>query len=116
MKSYTNLDQSRKLAVFLPLESADMVWISIEDDESFGGAYEVLPKGCSLVAIDDNAIPCWSLAALMDVLDRGALFKTPEGWVCQAYVGAEAISSYYYSNPIDACIEIISELHKQKLL
>jgi hypothetical protein len=114
MKAYTDLEQSRKLAVFLPLESADMVWISIEDDESFDGAYEVLPKGCSLVAIDDNAIPCWSLAALMDVLDRGALFKTPKGWACQTYVEYKAINSNYHSNPVDACVEMILELHKQK--
>lgn len=115
MKSYTDLEQSKKLAEILPIESADMVWISIEDDESFGGVYEALPKGCSLVAIDDNTTSCWSLAALMDVLDRGILFKTPQ-WTCQSYIDFKAITSDYYNNPIDACYEMILKLHEQKLL
>lgn len=116
MKSFTDLPQSKKLAKFLPPESADMVWISIEDDESFEGAYEALPKGCSLVAIDDDTTPCWSLTALMDVLDRGALFKTPKGWACQSYIEYEAITSDYHSNPVDACYEMILKLHELKML
>ncbi len=113
MKAYTDFEQSKKLAEILPLENADMRYERV--------CFDRPPKKCWYVKLSppfksDDIIPCWSLTALMDVLDRGALFKTPEGWVCQAYVGAEAITSYYYSNPIDACIEIISELHKQKLL
>jgi len=50
----------------------------------------------------------------MDILDRGALFKTPKGWVCQTYVEYKAINSNYHSNPVDACVEMILELHKQK--
>lgn len=32
MKAYTDLEQSRKLAEILPLESADMHWQYIEED------------------------------------------------------------------------------------
>ena len=42
MKSYTDLNQSKKLAEILPIESADMCF-------------------------NDNE-PCWSLAALLDIL------------------------------------------------
>jgi hypothetical protein len=44
MKSYTDLEQSKKLEEMLPPESADMVWISIEDDESFDGGLRGITK------------------------------------------------------------------------
>jgi len=104
MKGFTDLEQSKKLAEFLPLESADMYYWCGED----------LRIGSHKAMDLDYDIPCWSLAVLMDVLDRGALFKTPKGWVCQTYVEYKAINSNYHSNPVDACVEMILELHKQK--
>ena len=104
MKAFTDLEQSKKLAEFLPLESADMYYWCGED----------LRIGSHKAMDLDYDIPCWSLAVLMDVLDRGALFKTPKGWVCQTYVEYKAINSNYHSNPVDACVEMILELHKQK--
>ena len=106
MKAYTDLDQSRKLAEFLPSESADMYYNlgeSILPNVIYGGHNDFK---CYL--------SCWSLAALMDVLERGALFKTPKGWACQTYVEYEAITGNFHSNPVDACVEMILELHKQK--
>lgn len=58
MKSYTDLQQSKKLAEILPLKSADMYYWCGEDLRV--GGYK---------AIDiDYDIPCWSLAALLNVL------------------------------------------------
>ena len=99
MKSYTDLEQSKKLEEILPPESADMVWISIEDDESFDGVYEVLPKGCSLVAIDDNSIPCWSLAALMNLLpskfaEKGKYSETTYNIDIRKYALTEDVDLY----------------------
>lgn len=108
MKGFTDLDQSRKLAEFLPLESADMVWAT--DNDVIVVPYDVVARENVL----HDFVPCWSLTALMDVLDRGAVFKTPKGWVCQTYVEYKAINSNYHSNPVDACVEMILELHKQK--
>ena len=112
MKAYTDLEQSKKLAEILPLESADMVWISIEDDESFEGAYEALPKWCSLVAIDDNTTPCWSFSALLDILPLEIdLHKQSDGNMEYYYMEYTTRKSYFatkrYTNPIDAAFEMI---------
>ena len=107
MKSYTDLPQSKKLAEILPLESADM----------FYDQYGVIRIGNPKERYSDyHQLPVWSLAALMDVLDRGALFKTPQGWACQSYMDFKAITSDYHSNPIDACYEMIVKPYEQKLL
>ena len=113
MKSYTDIKQSKKLAEFLSLESADMCYLR-ED----GKAKTMSPSEISeiLNVSKPQVIPCWSLAALMDILDRGALFITPQGWACQSYINFKAITSSYYDNPVDSCYEMIIKLHEQKLL
>jgi len=97
IKSYTDLEQSKKLAEILPIESADMFYRNNGIDVKLMWEHTA----------QKVESPCWSLAALMDVLDRGALFKTPQGWACQSYIEYEAITSNYYSNPIDAVFEMI---------
>lgn len=119
MKSFTDLNQSKKLLEFLSPESADNVIVKFGDRE--GTKTVVMPKETLDVLrtpFSDirNVTPCWSLTVLMDVLDRGALFKTPKGWACQTYIEYKAITSDYYSNPIDASIAMIEMLHEQKLL
>jgi hypothetical protein len=52
MKSYTDLEQSKRLAKILPLESADMMHDRLI----------VIPFN------DGSLTPCWSLAALMKLL------------------------------------------------
>ena len=116
MKSFTDLNQSKKLAEILPIESADMrignyVGKSGRVD---GTNIHYYTKGESFGA--PEIVYAWSLTALMDVLDRGAVFKTPKGWACQTYIEYKAITSDYYSNPIDACVAMIDRLHEQKLL
>ena len=112
MKSYTDLEQSKKLTEILPLESADMYYPNRIGMDNYPLPIE-WKNGLPLLS---QEIPCWSLAALMDVLDRGALFKTPQGWVCQSYTDFEAIISDYYDNPVDACYEMVLKLHELKLL
>lgn len=119
MKSYTDIQQSKKLAEILPLESADMYYFL--DPTPAGNIYHLTVKRVdfgikNLPQYGEGDIPCWSLVALMDVLDRGILFKTPQGWVCQSYIDLKAITSDYYNNPIDSCCEIVLKLHEQKLL
>lgn len=114
MKSCTDLEQSKSLLEFLSPESADNVIVKFGDRE--GTKTVVMPKETFDVLrtpFSDirNVTPCWSLTALMDVLDRGALFKTPKGWACQTYIEFAAITSDYYNNPIDACIAMIEKLH-----
>lgn len=72
MKSYTDLEQSKKLAEILPLESADMHYVLTDSDqETYSPGlekyYGVLPS-----------IPCWSLATLLDILPNE--ISTDEEW------------------------------------
>jgi len=111
LKAYTDIEQSRKLAEILPLESADMSYQHFVPD--------LLPEGYC-VSLDkaeyETDIPCWSIAALLDILECDALFKTPQGWACQTYIVSKTETTNYYDNPVDACYELISKLNKLNLL
>ena len=69
IKSYTDLEQSKKLAEILPLESADMYY------DGFGR----LPQGYAYPLIYPNSFeydkPCWSLAALLKLIPNFNMFK-----------------------------------------
>ena len=105
IKGYTDIEQSKELAKILPLESADMgyLWNGISSFCEYPVSNQTIFKRI-------ENIPCWSLAALMNVLDRGNLFKTPQGWVSQSYIDSKVITSDHYDNPIDACYETIIKL------
>lgn len=60
MKSYTDLEQSRKLAEILSIESADMRYSPLGDN--------MHPWIWTDTFIEKDAVPCWSLSALLDVL------------------------------------------------
>ena len=65
MKSYTNLEQSKKLAEILPNESADMYYHNrVDIPDNFPLPIE-WKHGNPLLS---QEIPCWSLAALMSLL------------------------------------------------
>ena len=117
MKSYTDLEQSKKLAEFLPLESADMHYVLIDTDKNkysagFGNYIGILPH-----------YPCWSLTALLGLMPRIEHVKpfvdlSPK-------LDSEEVAIYYHSgdspyivkdNLVDACYEMIIELNKRKLL
>jgi len=62
IKSFTDLEQSKKLAEILPIESADCYW---EDNMTvvFGHGWH------------PQHIPCWSLAALLKLIPNFNMFK-----------------------------------------
>ena len=72
MKSYTDIEQSRKLAEILPIESADQTWERI----AIAGANLDVPEemeywhngNTPYILNSKIGIPCWSLAALLDIL------------------------------------------------
>lgn len=73
-KAYTDLEQSKKLAEILPLESADM-WYSYYGDSKYN--HTIAYKGeqwflCQTRNSSHSDIPCWSLAALLSVLSKTA--------------------------------------------
>lgn len=69
MKAYTDLEQSKKLAEILPLESVDMHYhydFDFDELESIPTITEEEPKEHFLLFPKD--IPCWSLAALLSLI------------------------------------------------
>ena len=112
MKSYTDIEQSHKLAEFLPLESADMCY----PIDAFSVHYDKEPV-CHYTGIG-LAHPCWSLAALLGVLPYPSLHKTFSGWRCDSYdkEGKTCKLGENADNPIDACYEMIVKLHELKRL
>ena len=76
MKSYTDLEQSKKLAEILPLESADMCYIKREINNTFIETPIIKPIGDVL-----KSLPCWSLAALLTILHDYTLQTSADGKV-----------------------------------
>ena len=112
MKAYTDLEQSKKLAEILPIETADMRFcFSHTLGGRITGHYPMIGREPSM-----GTVPCWSLAALLSVLPRETrLLKsaTDDTYHCDCSKGN---INEWFGNPVDACYEMIIELHKQKLL
>lgn len=132
MKSFTDIEQSKKLVEILPIESADMAydaWYILKNSEHVvsplqGSTIEDLQE-----TFGNQVIPCWSLTALLDVLpvscDDGqhclALINPNPNdkteWLC-AYEddNGNLMMECYADNPIDACYEMALKLHERKML
>jgi hypothetical protein len=65
IKSFTDLSQSKTLSKILSLESADMIWAN--DNDVIVVPYDMVIRENVL----HDFIPCWSLAALLQVLPLG---------------------------------------------
>ena len=114
IKSYTDLEQSKRLAEILPLESADMDYIPVVN---LKGEYAIsVNEWDNDHILDEDWIPCWSLAALLGVLPKGySLGRRINGkyYVCMTCVKHDVIEC---DNPVDACYEMILKLNKLKIL
>ena len=125
MKSYTDLEQSKRLAEILSSESADMMHDRLV----------VIPFN------DGTLTPCWSLAALLGVLpdeiSMGEGYQNKYEIDIRRYYGGNNITLYqiaYGNNKgssgswhdmistseqekfVDVCYEMILKLHKLNLL
>ena len=113
IKSFTDLPQSKVLAEFLPLESADMWWsrCTITDfgDGVLKVSYAVEPCNISQFRNTKEDIPCWSLAALLGVLPNSTD-------ICKNIEGRYYVHGFISDNPVDACVDAIKALHEQNLL
>ncbi len=113
MKSYTNIEQSKKLAEILPLESADMKILPFN-----GREYRIVPiNDISVIGMEDE-IHAWSLAALLSVLPEPQLTQNSIGkWMVRIWdKNNYPWSVGCHANPVDACYEMILKLYKLKLL
>lgn len=145
MKAYTDLSQSKKLAEFLPLESADMFYRT-------DGSVKLMWEHLKNIPV---TTPCWSLTALLSILpykiklshdvidannnpayknecyklsiNRCGLFG--DKWNVQYYgkhqrqLGKRYKELYIdlfltenYDNLVDACYEMIISLNELKML
>lgn len=127
MKSYTDIEQSKRLAEILPLESADM-WYSYYGNSNYNPT--IAYKGeqwflCQIRNSSHSDIPCWSLAVLLDILSKTAHsidedgsvdlgdYKNIEWGLCLSNTD---VGLFTASNPVDACYKMIIKLHEIKML
>ena len=111
IKSYTSLEQSKKLAEILPLESADMFWRHCNLDNL---DYPIMQT--SFEYIRSANIPCWSLAVLLGVLPNYQLQTQDNGIGIMCSCKKGHMQTIEASNPIDACYEMVIKLHELNLL
>lgn len=131
-KAYTTQEQFKRLFNILPLESADMHLDATDDGRSY------LPKFGKSIAIERNmfsyrnglVVPCWSLAALIDALpeevtdDEGNdyyLHIDPEDGRYYVYYEDNYMDGNFIVDDceeylLDACVNIIVQLHEKGLL
>jgi hypothetical protein len=153
IKSYTDISQSKKLAEILPLESADMRYGYIApydySDRMYDGGYDEIPypkdfliKNPNFSANEyDAELPCWSLAALLNLLPNEII--TDNRFEChyqihiRKYDGGDNTTFYQIAygnnrgssgswhdmintgekeNLIDCCVQMIINLREKDLL
>jgi hypothetical protein len=125
IKSYTDIEQSRKLAEIIPIESADYYhatdigvvvttpYITYCGEERCVPAYK-------------GAVPCWSLSALLSVVSNYCrrleittridkkynVFALKNNFVFRSFDECPG----GYDNLVNSCYEIILKLHELNLL
>lgn len=132
IKSFTSLEQSRKLAEILPLESADII-LTLEGNSELT-SYPIMRNYSEFYNylrifeleeeyIKHTYIPAWSLAALLDVLPNklqiALAINDFQGDRKEKYaIGSVEHDKYdcFADNSVDACYEMIIKLHELKLL
>lgn len=138
MKSYTDIEQSKKLAEILPLESADHHYVRKTCDfmgnpidgewsqPKYGNPNSKYANYLVQNFTTYETIPCWSLSALLDILPHridvrydlvlGKL-SDDKGWYV-VYDDVDHFARFYvtHSDLIDACVEMIVKLKEKDLL
>ena len=119
MKAYTDIEQSRKLAEILPMESADMRY------DEYISYIDGTPKVGYKKGVTDG-IPCWSLAALLALLPKeinvlGTTYSIDihtknEEWFIDYKCNNEEFIGVYSNIFVDACYEMIIKLKELNLL
>lgn len=114
MKTFTDLSQSKKLARILRIDSADMRYTPFGDKNPWVWSEEAK-------ILEKDAIPCWSLAALLCVLPPTVrLVGTSKDsyWYCECVSANNQEYAGFGSadNPVDACYEMIVKLNKHNLI
>lgn len=122
IQGYTNIEQSKKLAEILPLESADMYY---RDWKRMTKYIHIAYVGSA----DEKDLPCWSLTALLSVLpdeitDNGDVYRNMFFHLKGKYIIQyprlttlwPALLSVEADNPIDACVDMIAKLKENNFI
>lgn len=138
IKSFTSLEQSKKLAKILPLDSADMCFNTRNNMPPLMTSYSRFNEFFNMEPTPAFLIPCWSLAALLSVLPNKIVSHetafegedaecindtynkrvepTEDGRYMCCYVGNGCIYECVAGNPVDACCDMIIKLSELNLL
>lgn len=140
MKSYTDIEQSKRLAEILPLESADSHYVRNTHDfmgnpidgkwshPKYGNPNSKYANYIVQNFSSYETIPCWSLAALLKVIPKyinvNNRLRMDIGdhdfaiWYDDISYGCvnESLPDIVMESPIDVCVEMIMKLHELKLL
>lgn len=111
IKVFSDLQQSKKLAEILPIESADMYWWSS------GKRYYIEAMDDGDFNEEEGHIRAWSLAALLNILPEIQGGK-PVIAIDDNYITYPHMSDLHTKadNIVDACVELILKLHELNLL
>lgn len=130
MKAFTDIEQSKKLAEILPVESADMMW----DDWSLIDEGWKLNVGYRPEIEKDygrKCYPAWSLAALLDQLEDVVCDEDGNEWELVLKKENVQYDIYYlnicgeqdnieldrfYDDLVDCCYEMILKLKEKDLI
>lgn len=131
MKNYTDIDQSKELAKILPIVSADM-WYSHYGHPGYNSVITYNGEQWFLCQIRNslhNDIPCWSLAALLNILPKiyypvkdhktDLILGKPKDKWCVFYwdtTGMQHGEETLGDNPIDACVDMIVKLKEKNMI
>lgn len=114
MKSYTSFKQSKKIAEILGRESADMRYVRLY----FEGKNSDWSIQLGRPIKSDDVIPCWSLAALINVLPHIQEFYPTIEKINDKFVCRYKDSGIWTNgaNPVDACYEMVIKLKENGLI
>ena len=132
MKSYTDLEQSKKLAEILPLESADACWTN----HMFGSLLSSLriesAQPQEYKSLLDRFVvkgyliePAWSLAALLGVLPKtfnynNHTYQFMYNTHAMFYINVDNYDEDTFcstnKNLVDACVDMIIKFNELNLL
>lgn len=126
IKSYTDIEQSKKLVEILPLESADMYYS--KHDTIYA---DTLYDSCDIHFFHIRGYtPCWSLAALIEEIPEIINFEDDENDYALEILKESGLYYLSYGNPlendkleieaqenfVDACYELVLKLNELNLL
>lgn len=111
----TTVEQSKKLAEFLPIDSADMYYARIEDDDEMRDWTVYLSPMPKICATYVENLPCWSLAALLELIPKNYLIEANKKTTRTLY-HITAISgevTHYHQDLVDAAVEMLLKLYNK---